>query len=161
MKEKKREFFQLMPYCMLDILVLYNDFIMMQWTLIIRIAWRDHDTEGCLGFSTGMWICCLSLPCIAGIWMLCDTQGIVWATITLIPLTNNFYFIFFKTFFFFFRWDWKLVFFFLEQSLATKLIVTLSYNLTQYLFIGVKFWEFYHWITSLLISFMLAKFLEN
>lgn len=37
-KEKKREFFQLMPYCMLDILVLYNDFIMMQWTLIIRIA---------------------------------------------------------------------------------------------------------------------------
>ena len=150
MKEKKREFFQLMPYCMLDILVLYNDFIMMQWTLIIRIAWRDHDTEGFLGFMTGMLICCLSLPCIAGIWMLCDTQGIVWATITLIPLTNNFYFIFFKTFFFF----W-------EQSLTTKLIVTLSYNLTQYLFIGVKFWEFYHWITSLLISFMLAKFLEN
>ena len=149
MKEKKREFFQLMPYCMLDILVLYNDFIMMQWTLIIRIPWRDHDTEGFLGFMTGMLICCLSLPCIAGIWMLCDTQGIVWAAITLIPLTNNFYFIFYKTFFFF-----------LEQSLATKLIVTLSYNLTQYLFIGVKFWEFYHWITSLLISFMLAKFLE-
>ena len=72
--------------------------------------------------------------------MLCDTQGIVWATITLIPLTNNFYFIFFKTFFFFFPLRLKVgFFFFLEQSLATKLIVTLSYNLTQYLFIGVKF----------------------
>ena len=37
-ERKEKRIFQLMPYCMLDILVLYNDFIMMQWTLIIRIA---------------------------------------------------------------------------------------------------------------------------
>ena len=35
----------------------------------------------------------------------------------------------------------------LGQSLATKLIVVLGYKLTQYLFIGGKFWQIHHWIT--------------
>ena len=35
-----------------------------------------------------------------------------------------------------------------RQSLTTKLVVTLDYNLTQYLFNGSEFWQIYHWITS-------------
>ena len=34
------------------------------------------------------------------------------------------------------------------QNLATKLVITLGYNLTQYLFIGDEFWQIHHWITS-------------
>jgi len=34
------------------------------------------------------------------------------------------------------------------QNLATKLVVALSYNLIQYLFIGDKFWQIHNWITS-------------
>ena len=50
------------------------------------------------------------------------------------------------------------------QSLATKLVVTLGYNLTQffYLFLfGVNFDKFTIGLHLLLISSMLAKFLEN
>ena len=34
------------------------------------------------------------------------------------------------------------------QSLATKFVVTLGYNFTQYLFIGGEFWQIHHWIIS-------------
>ena len=33
------------------------------------------------------------------------------------------------------------------QSLATKLVVTLDYNLTQYLFIRGEFRQIHHWMT--------------
>ena len=38
--------------------------------------------------------------------------------------------------------DWK------EQSFATKLIIALGYNFTQYFFIGGEFWQIHYWITS-------------
>ena len=46
-----------------------------------------------------------------------------------------------------------------KQNLATKLVVTLDYNITQYLFIGGEFVIIE--LHILLISSILAKFLEN
>ena len=34
------------------------------------------------------------------------------------------------------------------QSLGTKLVIALRYNLTQHFFIGGEFWQIYHWMTS-------------
>ena len=52
-------------------------------------------------------------------------------------------------------------FFFKEQSLATKFVITLGYNLIQYLFIGGEFYKSTIRLHLLLISSMLANFLEN
>ena len=49
---------------------------------------------------------------------------------------------------------------FIGKSLATKLIVTLDYNITQYIFIRGEFWQTIR-LHILLISCMFAKFLEN
>ena len=47
------------------------------------------------------------------------------------------------------------------QNLITKLVVTLSYNITKYLFIGNNFDKSTIELHLLLISSMLTKFLEN
>ena len=47
------------------------------------------------------------------------------------------------------------------QNLITKLVVTLSYNLTKYLFIGNNSDKSTIELHLLLISSMLTKFLEN
>ena len=47
------------------------------------------------------------------------------------------------------------------QNLATKFVVALIYNITQYLFILGKFNKFTIGLHFLLISSMLAKYLEN
>ena len=52
-------------------------------------------------------------------------------------------------------------FFFFGQSLVTKLVVVLDYRLSQYLFVGGKFWQIHYRITSSFILLILAKFLEN
>ena len=48
-----------------------------------------------------------------------------------------------------------------EQSLATKFVVVLGYNLTQYLLLEINFNKSTIRLHLFLIPFMLAKFLEN
>ena len=48
-----------------------------------------------------------------------------------------------------------------EQCLAIKLIVTFDYNFTQYFLLEVNFNKFTIELHLLLISFILAEFLEN
>ena len=37
---------------------------------------------------------------------------------------------------------------FIKQNSVTKLVVTLSYKLTQYLFTKSEFWQIHYWITT-------------
>ena len=48
-----------------------------------------------------------------------------------------------------------------EQSLVTKFVVVLGYNLTQYLLLEINFDKSTIILHLLLIPFILTKFLEN